>query len=138
MTMSRTTNLSPMGLFNWDNTVFDLMLIPEQLDRNTLINNILAETAELEVLYPNPTVFKSLVGVWSSTQIDIWNKLYATTQYEYNPIENYNRLETGSESGSGSTRHTGTDTTAETTAQSGMDTHSDALTNGGRDQKTQG
>lgn len=134
--MGRTANLSPMGLFNWDNTIFDLMQIPTQLDRNTLINNILAETAELEVLYPNPTVFKNLLGVWSSTQIDIWNRLYATTQYEYNPIENYNRYETGSDSGSGSTTHGGTDTTAETTTQGGMDTHSDALTNGGTDQRT--
>lgn len=134
--MGRTADLSPMGLFNWDNTVFDLMQIPSQLDRETLINNILAETSELEVLYPNPTVFKHLLGIWSSTQIDIWNRLYATTQYEYNPIENYNRYETGSDSGSGSTRHTGTDTTAETTAQGGMDTHADALTHGGSDQRT--
>lgn len=119
--MGRTANLSPLGLFNWDNTVFDLMQIPSQLDRNALINNILAETAELGVLYPNPTVFKNLLGVWSATQIDVWNRLYATTQYEYNPIENYNRYETGSDSGSGSTRHTGTDTTAETTAHGGTD-----------------
>lgn len=134
--MGRTANLSPMGLFNCDNTLFDLMQIPAQLNRDTLINNILAETMELEVLYPNPTVFKSLLGVWSTTQIDIWNRLYATTRYDYNPIENYNRYETGSDSGSGSTRHAGTDTTAETTAQGGMDTHSDALTNGGSDQRT--
>ena len=119
--MGRTANLSPMGLLNWDSTIFDLFQIPSQLDRDTLINNILAETMELEVLYPNPTVFKNLLGVWSSKQIDIWNRLYATTQYEYNPIENYNRYEEGSDSGSGSTRHTGTDTTAETTAHGGTD-----------------
>lgn len=122
--MGRTANLSPMGLLNWDSTIFDLFQIPSQLDRDTLINNILAETMELEVLYPNPTVFKNLLGVWSSKQIDIWNRLYATTQYEYNPIENYNRYEEGSDSGSGSTTHGGTDTTAETSTQ------------GGRDQKT--
>ena len=119
--MGRTANLSPMGLLNWDSTIFDLFQIPSQLDRETLINNILAETMELEVLYPNPTVFKNLLGVWSSKQLDIWNRLYATTQYEYNPIENYNRYEEGSDSGSGSTRHTGTDTTAETTAHGGTD-----------------
>ena len=119
--MGRTANLSPMGLLNWDSTIFDLFQIPSQLNRETLINNILAETMELEVLYPNPTVFKNLLGVWSSKQLDIWNRLYATTQYEYNPIENYNRYEEGSDSGSGSTRHTGTDTTAETTAHGGTD-----------------
>ena len=134
--MGRTANLSPMGLLNWDNTIFDLMQIPSQLNRDTLINNILAETMELEVLYPNPTVFKNLLGVWSAKQIDVWNRLFATTQYEYNPIENYNRYEEGSDSGSGSVIHSGTDTTTETSRQGGMDTHSDALTNGGSDSFT--
>ena len=108
--MGRAVNLSPMGLYNWDNTIFDLMQIPEELDKDVLVKNILAKTAELEVLYPNPVVFKNLVAVWSQKNLDVWNRLYATTQYEYNPIENYNRYETGSDSGSGSTTHSGRDT----------------------------
>ena len=107
--MGRAVNLSPLGLYNWDHTVFDLMQIPEALDKDTLVDNLLAETAELEVLYPNPVVFKNLVGVWSAKQIDIWNRLYATTQYDYNPIENYNRYEEGNEDGTGRTTHSGTD-----------------------------
>lgn len=120
--MGRAVNLSPLGLYNWDQTIFDLMQIPSALDKPTLVDNLLAETAELEVLYPNPVVFKNLVGVWSAKQIDIWNRLYATTQYEYNPIENYNRYETGSDSGTGRTSHSGTDTTTETTTHGGKDT----------------
>lgn len=120
--MGKAVNLSPLGLYQWDQTIFDLMLIPEALDMDTLIDNLLAETAELEVLYPNPVVFKNLVGVWSAKQIDIWNRLYATTQYEYNPIENYNRQETGSDSGTGSTTHSSTDATTETTTHTGKNT----------------
>ena len=97
--MGRAVNLSPLGLYNWDQTVFDLMQIPSALDKPTLINNLLAETAELEVLYPNPVVFKNLVGIWSAKQLDIWNRLYTTTQYEYNPIENYDRIENWTDSG---------------------------------------
>jgi len=108
--MGRAVNLSPLGLYNWDNTIFDLMQIPEALNKEVLVKNLLAQTAELEVLYPNPVVFKNLVGVWSQKNLDVWNRLYATTQYEYNPIENYNRYETGSDSGSGSTTHSGRDT----------------------------
>ena len=131
--MGRAVNLSPLGLYNWDSTVFDLMQIPSALNRDTLIQNLLAETAELEVLYPNPVVFKNLVGVWSAKQIDIWNRLYATTQYEYNPIENYNRIETGSDSGTGSTTHSGTDSTTETTTHGGTDGRTEAITHGGKD-----
>lgn len=131
--MGRAVNLSPLGLYNWDSTIFDLMQIPSELNRDTLIDNLLAETAELEVLYPNPVVFKNLVGIWSAKQIDIWRRLYATTQYEYNPIENYNRYETGSDSGTGSTTHSGTDSTTETTTHSGTDGRTEAITSGGKD-----
>ena len=134
--MARSATLSPLGLYNWDNTLFDLMQIPAALDRDTLITNLLAETAELEVLYPNPVVFKNLIAVWSAKQIDIWNRLYQTTQYEYNPIENYNRYETGSEDGTGRTTHSGTDTTTEATTHGGSDGRTESLTTGGHDDVT--
>ena len=134
--MGRMTTLSPLGLYRWDDTIFDLMQIPSELDKPTLIDNLLAQTAELEVLYPNPVVFKNLVGVWSAKQLDIWNRLYATTQYEYNPIENYNRLETGSEGGTGRTTHSGTDTTADATTYGGTDGRTEAIMQGGSDTNT--
>ena len=129
--MARAVNLSPLGLYQWDHTIFDLMEIPSALDRDTLVDNLLSETAELEVLYPNPVVFKNLVAVWSNKQIDIWNRLYQTTQYEYNPIENYNRYETGSDSGTGRTTHSGTDTTTDTTTHGGTDRRTENITHGG-------
>ena len=134
--MGRLTTMSPLGLYRWDETIFDLMQIPSALDKPTLIDNLLTETAELEVLYPNPVVFKNLVGVWSAKQLDIWNRLYATTQYEYNPIENYNRYETGSEDGTGSTVHSGTDTTTDTTTYGGTDGRTEAIMQGGSDTNT--
>lgn len=120
--MGRTANLSIMGLYNWDSTIFDLLQLPSQINRDTVINNLLAETAELEVLYPNPVVFKNLVGIWSGKELEVWERLYATTQYEYNPIENYDRHETGTDSGTGRRTHSGTDTTTETETHSGTDT----------------
>ena len=134
--MGRAVNLSPLGLYQWDNTLFDLMTIPSELDKNTLIDNLLAETAELEVLYPNPVVFKNLLGVWSAKNLDVWNRLYATTQYDYNPIENYNRYETGSEGGTGRTTHSGTDTSADSTTYGGTDGRTEAIMHGGSDTNT--
>ena len=119
--MGRAVDMSPLGLYQWDNTLFDLLVIPSQLNKNTLIDNLLAETAELEVLYPNPVVMKALIGVWADKNKDIWDRLYATTQYEYNPIENYNRYEEGSEDGGGSTTHSGSDGRTEGITHSGSD-----------------
>ena len=119
--MSRGATLSILGLYEWDNTIFDLMALPAGVDRNTLRDNLLAETAELEVLFPNPVVMKNLIGVWSKKQIDIWNRLFDTTKYEYNPIENYNRYEEGTTAGTGKTTHSGTDTTNENNTHTGTD-----------------
>lgn len=121
--MSRSATLSLLGLYEWDSSLFDLLVIPEDMDRNTLIQNILAETAELEVLYPNPTVLKNLIGVWSNRWNPVWEKLYSTTQYEYDPIENYNRYEEGTTEGEDSTTHSGTDTRTISRTRSGSDTN---------------
>ena len=42
-----------IAMYNYDNTILDLMQIPEALDRQTLIDNLLMESAELEILYSN-------------------------------------------------------------------------------------
>lgn len=119
--MSRSSTMSVLGLYTWDDTLFDLMQLPTGIDQETLINNLVTELAELEVLYPNPVVMKNLIAVWSAKNVDVWTRLYATTQYEYNPIENYDRHESGSD-----------DSTDEVT-HSGMDTHSDRTTDDGSD-----
>lgn len=77
-----------IGMYNYDNTVLDLMMVPDELDRQTLIDNLLMESAEMELLYNNVGFLKQAIGSWSKKNIDIWNRLYDTTQYEYNPIWN--------------------------------------------------
>ena len=131
--MSRAATMSVMGLYNWDNTLFDLMTIPEELTKQTLIDNLLVELAELEVIYPNPVVMKNLIGVWSAKQLDIWERLYATTQYEYNPIENYDRQESGTDGGTNNTTHTGTDGRTEAITNGGTDTRAETIQDSGTD-----
>ena len=77
-----------IGMYNYDKTVLDLMQIPEALDRKSFIDNLLMETAELELLYNNVGFLKQAIGSWSKKNITVWNSLYDTTQYEYNPIWN--------------------------------------------------
>ena len=134
--MGRAATMSVMGLYNWDNTLFDLMQIPEALDRQDLIENLLVELAELEVIYPNPVVMKNLIGVWSNKQLDIWNRLYATTQYEYNPIENYDRQESGTDSGNDTATHTGTDSRTESITDGGTEGIATSLAKTGQDSIT--
>ena len=102
--MAISASLSLLGLYNYDPTIFDDLQIPAALDKSTLVDNILMESTALEVLYPDPDFLKAAIGVWSAKMIGVWTQLWDTTQYEYNPIDNYDRHEeyTDSETRSGS------------------------------------
>lgn len=80
--------LDLLGMYQYDNTVLDLMQIPEALNRPTFIDNLLMESAEMEILYSNIGFLKQAIGSWSAKNLHVWEELYATTQYEYNPIWN--------------------------------------------------
>ena len=123
-----TATMSVLGLYNWDNTLFSLLSVPEGLDKETLVDFILAECSDLETLYPNPDVLKGLIGVWSVTQQYEWNKLYNTLTLEYNPIDNYDRTETRefTSQAAGNSTDGGTDTV--TSADTGTDTATSADT----------
>ena len=84
--------LSILGLYRYDNSIFDNLVTPFE-DNENLIQNILMECAELEILYPDADFMKFAIGAWSQKQLPIWNKLYNTEKLEYNPLENANRTE---------------------------------------------
>jgi len=80
--------LSVMGLYQYDNTIFDVMELPEDLDATTLKAEILAECAELEVILPDPDVFKEVLNYWSKAHLSNWQHLMDVLEMEYNPIWN--------------------------------------------------
>lgn len=87
--------LSILGLYNYDNTIFDNFAIPTEMenDKETLIYNLLMECAEFEILYTDTDFIKAAIGTWSNKSLPVWEKEYATTQFEYDPIYNYDRHE---------------------------------------------
>lgn len=110
--MSRQTWISFLGLYNWDDTLFENLSLPEGFtadDKTILINNLLMETAELEVIYPDPDFMKSAIEAWSGKEVINWDRLYKLMLMEYNPIENYNRVEDSDNQNRGATTHSGKD-----------------------------
>lgn len=86
-------NFSIIGAYNFMPSIFDGLFLPEGVDRETAINNIVMECAELELLYSDLNFLKFAIEQWSKKQLSVWQKLYKTTQLEYDPIENFNRKE---------------------------------------------
>lgn len=86
--------LDLLGIYQFDNTVLDLLELPEDedgnevIDRDTLKDNLLMDTAEMEILYPDASFLKLAIGSWSKKQVPIWKELYDTTVLKYNPIWN--------------------------------------------------
>lgn len=85
------SKLSILGLYYYDQSLFDNLNLPDDFtadDRTTLINNLLMECAELECIYSNFEFCKAAIGFWSKARLPVWEKLYASTMFDYNPIWN--------------------------------------------------
>lgn len=85
--------LSILGLYNYQPAIFDSLTIPTSVDKETLIDNIIMEAAELELLFPNADILGRLIGNWSKTRLAAWNRMIGALDAEYNPIENSDRYE---------------------------------------------
>lgn len=82
------TMLSIIGLIEADPDLFEDMVFPEDLDGATLFQEIVFQTGELEVIYPDPVWMKHAIGSWSATMLSKWDRIYAVMTAEYNPIWN--------------------------------------------------
>lgn len=102
------------GLYNYNDTLFNEFEVPYGMDKQIAIDTICMRSRELEVLYPNLEFFSKRIGMWSRKHQYNWKKLYDTTLLEYNPIENYDRMEewtdTDSETGTNSRNNNITNT----------------------------
>lgn len=94
--MSRA-NLSIIGLYTARPDLLDDMHLPVQIDREQVEDAILLDCAELELVYTNPDFMKRAIKAWSHHRVDAWEKMYETTQYEYNPLWNKDATITDSE-----------------------------------------
>lgn len=94
-----SATLSLLGLYQYNDKLFDGLRVPEVIDRETLINNLLAETAEFEIIYPDPEFMENMIAAWSTKELPIWEKLEKTLHYDYDPISNFDRHEESTNTG---------------------------------------
>ena len=80
--------LSILGMYEYDNSIFDDLQVPEGVDKDDVINSILLNCAELEIIYTQFEIMKLAIKIWSRSNQITWSKLYKTMTIEYNPIWN--------------------------------------------------
>lgn len=130
--------ISLYGLYQYRNDILDGLVLPNPFDTadiNNIKNNILLESAELELYYTDPDFLKFAIGIWSTKMIPNWSRIMEALNAEYNPIENYDRQEHWTDSGSGNrvknlrnaasqSSYSSTDTEASSEGQSTNDINS--------------
>lgn len=86
--------LSIIGMYEYDNTLFNGLNVPDGIDKQALINEICFQCGELELMYSNLDTMKLAISVWSVSNQYTWEKLYNTMNLNYNPIWNVDATET--------------------------------------------
>lgn len=85
--------LTVIGLYNWDPDIFNSIVVPDQVNKNILIDNIILNCADLEITIPNADLFQRMLYSWSRARLDNWERIAETLEEEYDPLHNYDRTE---------------------------------------------
>lgn len=115
-------------LYIQESTFFDAFYYPDATTREQFLNYFLLEYGEFTPVYQYPDFLLNHIKAVSASLKYTIDKLYATLSLEYNPIENYDRQEEWTDSGtterSASESETGSTTYAggETTTYAGGET----------------
>lgn len=91
--------MSLLALYQYNEQLFDGLRLPSGVNKDTLVENLLVETAEFEILYPDAEFMANMIAMWSAKEVGVWEKLNETLHYEYDPISNYDRREESSNTG---------------------------------------
>lgn len=114
-----SSRISLIGMYNYDPTLFDNLTLPTGITKNVLTNNILMRSGEFEVLYPDIDFMKFAIGAWSTKWNPTFKRWVDALAIEYNPLENYNRIEDWADSEAGTNAENGQHTDSEMGEQVG-------------------
>jgi len=114
-----------------DKNFFEYLTFPEGIDHDLVVTNILHNAGDYEVLYPDLDFMCDGCEMFSLKWQRTFEKWLAVMNIEYEPLENYNRLEHWSDSTSESNVHSLSSSESTSTSESQMtSTHtSDSTSN---------
>ena len=129
--------LSILGLYAYDSSLFDRLVLPEKVDKDTLIENIISECAEFEVLYSDPEYMKYAIGVWSNKELPTWYRVLNTSELEYNPLYNVDATEYTKETRALLSSEEGVNTTSSNSTSNTSENGSNDTTSSGTNKTTE-
>lgn len=91
-------------LYSDNPSLFAGMVLPEGIDRSHLQGYILAECGSLDTIMGTATELAAYLPIWSAVHLDAWTRQAAALAADYNPIHNYDRLDSETELTAGAGR----------------------------------
>lgn len=92
--MSTSARLTLIGLYNYDNTLFDGLTLPDGYDKSLFVNTLLLEHGEKCVIYTDLNFMKFSIGAMGQKWYHEFERIYQTLTEDYNPLYNFDRNET--------------------------------------------
>lgn len=89
--------ISIRGMYEFNSALFDKFQVPEQIDKQDVIDSIILECAELPVIYTNWDILQGAIGLLSKRRIHSWERMATALFEDYNPLHNFDRYEDSSD-----------------------------------------
>lgn len=92
--------LTLAGLYQFDESLFDNMVFPDDADKQNFIDSLILSYGECEPMYPDADFMKnSAIPAWSHKWNRSIEKVYSVLdKLDYEPLENYDRQESWEDS----------------------------------------
>lgn len=81
------------GMYNFKDGLFDNLNLPDGINKEDVVKQILLDGSNFEILYSDFKFMQDAIGLWSNTWYRTFEKWQKALSLEYNPLENYDRIE---------------------------------------------
>lgn len=88
-----SSKLTLIGLYNYDQTIFDGLTFPAGIEKDIAVDEILVRAGEFETMYPDPVFLKSAITHWGRKHYRTFDKWVGALALEFDPLYNFDRME---------------------------------------------
>ena len=123
------------GFYQYDKTLFDNIVLPEGIDKDNLVADIMRNSGDLYPYHQVPEYLKQNITYWFARRLFDFERMYEALRVEYSPIENYDRMEDIKREYKDSGTDTETLTLGSSTTSKNTGTDTNTLQGGGSTEK---
>lgn len=127
MSQAKITLIGIENYLNPEHSVFEKIVLPDNIDHDILRDTILLRCNEFELLYSDPDFLINAVNVWSLKNFRTFDKWVKALEINYDPLFNYDRTEEYTDTHSGDFSKSGSNTASGTSSNSSDYTRTDNL-----------